>query len=291
MPAQELEADAGATGRPAMKPRVFEGFRDLAQDLAGISLREGNDALVRARVAGRLRALALPSEEAYLALLKGAGGAEERVHFLDAISTGFTSFWREPEHFADLVEQTRLALTAGCRRFRFWSAACSSGEEPYSMAIALEGVFGDLEVDWKILATDLSVERLTHAVLGKYTADEVAPLDAVSRAANFVPGGNHPAFGPLHQVRPALRHRVLFRRLNLAQPPYPMRGPLDAVFCRNVMFYFEPPTRQALVGQIERLLRPGGTAYIGRSETLSQLETGLVTVRPSVFRKPRPEGG
>ncbi|MBL8956458.1 MAG: methyltransferase domain-containing protein [Myxococcaceae bacterium] len=269
-----------------MEQHVFHGFRDLAERLAGITLHDGAATLVTARVAGRLRELELASEEQYLALLQSEDGAGEAVHFLDAISTGFTSFWREGDHFVDLAARARRALAAGQRRFRYWSAACSAGHEPYSMAVALEPVFRGLDVDWKILATDLSTRRLQRAAAGVYARTEVAALPAAARAAYFEPAGEHPAFGRLYRVRETLKGHVVFRRLNLAQPPFPMRGPLDAVFCRNVMIYFGAPVRRALVAEVERLLAPGGALYVGQSEPLSHLGSGLQAERPTVLVRP-----
>ncbi len=265
-----------------MEREVFDGFADLAQRLGGMSLKAGSEALVTARVASRLRLLGLRTEAEYLALLRGPSSADEVVHFLDVISTGFTAFWREPEHFTDLVERTRAAYAAGQRRFRFWSAACSTGEEPYSMAMALDALFGAAtDVDWKILASDLSVQRLEHALEGRYTEAEVESVDPGLRAAYLTPvvgQGGHKL-----QVSAKLKAHVRFRRLNLVEAPYPMRGPLDAIFCRNVMFYFEPSARRRLLAEAERLLKPGGVLYLGSAETLGRPDTRLKLVRPSVF--------
>lgn len=266
-----------------MHESVFHRFRDLAQRLAGISLRDGSETLVSARVATRMRELELTNEADYLAVLEGDDA--ETIRFLDAISTGFTSFWREEDHFIELADRARRDVERGQRRFRFWSAACSSGQEPYSMAIALEPVFRGTGADWKILATDLSTRRLARATRGVYSEDEVGPLGAEARALHLEAAGQHPVFGALFEVRAELKAHLSFRRLNLSAPPFPMKGPLDAIFCRNVMFYFDPPVRRVLVQEAERLLKPGGALYIGHSETLSQLSSTLQPVRPSVFCK------
>lgn len=270
-----------------MQAEVFQRFAELAQRLAGISLRPGSGPLVTARVAPRLRALELPDERAYVSLLEASGAqSAEAVHFLDAISTGFTSFWREGEHFADAAMRVQQGWARGQRRFRFWSAACSSGEEPYSLAMALADALQDSPADWRVLATDLSVQRLEHALVGRYLEAEVAPLEPKLRAAYLSAVREGPGAPPSYEVTAEIKERVKFRRLNLAEAPYPMHGPLDAIFCRNVMFYFDEPACQRLVSEAERLLKPGGVLYIGSAETLNRCETSLTLVRPSVFMKP-----
>jgi chemotaxis protein methyltransferase CheR len=265
-----------------MEPETFKAFQDLAYAKAGISLRQGKAALVQARLAKRLRELGLASERDYLERLRADSG-EEVVLFLDAISTNFTRFFREPDHFETLAAGVAAARRAGQRRFRFWSAACSSGEEPYTAAMVLDPILEGC--DWKILATDLSTRVLARAARGHYVAEELEPVPAALRARHLeqVAGG---AEGEGWSISARLRERVVFRRLNLAARPYPMRGPLDAVFCRNVMIYFDRPMREGLVGEIERLVRPGAPLFIGHSETLNGIATRFRSERPSVYRLP-----
>jgi chemotaxis protein methyltransferase CheR len=265
---------------------TYQAFQRIAHERAGIFLRPGKSALVQARLARRLRELGLGSEREYLERLRADPGAE-LVRFLDAISTNFTQFFREPDHFDTLVQWVRVARRAGQRRFRVWCAGCSSGEEPYTAAMVLEP---ELEgCDWRILATDLSTRVLARAAEAAYLDEEVAaipaPLRARCLATRSGPGG-----ATLHEVVPRLRERVVLRRLNLAEHPYPMHGPLDAVFCRNVMIYFDRPMRAGLVEEIERLLRPGAPLFVGHSETLAGLATRLRSERPSVYRMPEPPG-
>jgi chemotaxis protein methyltransferase CheR len=269
-----------------MKPAVFKRFCDIAYDKAGISLKDGKETLVGARIGKRLRALGLGSPEEYLSYLESDDSGEEIVAFLDAISTNFTSFMREPDHFAHLGRFYRGAIAAGQRRFRLWSAACSSGEEPYTVALVLSEIERELGVspDAKILATDISTKVLSRASAGVYDSERVEPLSMQQRKQYFedLDRADEPrAF----RVRPVLRERIVFKRLNLAFPPFPMSGPLDVVFCRNVMIYFDNKVRQALVGDIERLLRPGGLLLIGHSETLTGLSTSLRVMKPSVYLK------
>ncbi len=275
-----------------MQPELFERFRKLAYDKAGIALREGKEALVWARVTKRIRALQLDGASEYLHYLEADEGGEELLRFLDVISTHFTSFFREADHFRELEGALRAWMGVGQRRFRLWSAACSSGEEPWSMAMTVASLPGAEALDWKILATDIAAHTLARAASGLYAADRVEPVPAPLARRFLVrlppaEGSGADCFG----VADALRSRVVFQRLNLVQPPFPMKGPMDAVFCRNVFIYFDQPTRQRVMEAIEGLLRPGGLFLLGHTETLTGIRTRLRMVRPSVFRKPALEGG
>jgi chemotaxis protein methyltransferase CheR len=261
---------------------AFRAFQEIAYRQAGIHLREGKAALVQARLAKRLRELGLRSEEEYLRRLRGSDGREEIVLFLDAISTNFTKFFREPDHFDLLREDVAAAAAAGQRRFRFWCAGCASGEEPYTIAMTVHDLLATS--DWKILATDLSTRALARARTAQYGDEEVADVPARFRE-KFLTRTRGPDASSTWTVSPRLRERIVFRRLNLAERPYPMTGPLDAVLCRNVMIYFDKPMRAGLVGEVERLVKPGGRFFIGHSETLNGIDTGLRVERPSVYRK------
>jgi chemotaxis protein methyltransferase CheR len=265
-----------------MEAETFLAFQQIAYHKAGIFLRPGKVALVQARLARRLRELGLTAERDYLKVLQADGG-DELVLFLDAISTNFTKFFREPDHFDTLARDVQALLAAGQTRFRFWCAGCSSGEEPYTAAMVLDPLLRNR--DWKILATDISTRVLTRAAGAVYPADDVEPIPEALRSRYLEPA---PALdgAPRFAIARALRERIVFHRLNLAARPYVMKGPLDAVFCRNVMIYFDRPMRAGLVGEIERVLRPGAHLFIGHSETLNGIETRLRSERPSVYRLP-----
>jgi chemotaxis protein methyltransferase CheR len=269
-----------------MDARTFKDFQAIAYQKAGIFLREGKIALVQARLARRLRELGLANERAYLERLR-ADGDEEVVLFLDAISTNFTRFFREPDHFETLRQSMQAARAAGQRKFRFWSAASSSGEEPYTMAMVLDPLLEGC--DWRILATDISTRVLARAVTGSYGREEIEgiPPALLQQYLDQVAGdGGDGDGGGAWVVKDRLKQRVVYRRLNLAGRPYPMSGPLDAIFCRNVMIYFDRPMRAGVVAEFERLLRPGGLLYVGHAETLNGLATRFRAERPSVYRLP-----
>jgi chemotaxis protein methyltransferase CheR len=267
-----------------MEQTLFRKFCDIAYERAGIRLQKGKEALVGARVARRQRALRIPTARKYLEFLESDAAGDEVIHFLDAISTNFTSFLREPEHFDRLTALVKRAVDSGKKRLRFWSAASSSGEEPYTMAITIAEAIGRADVDWRILATDISTQILERARAARYAQHTVDPLGKALRRRYFI---RHKGAGgeDTFEVIPELRKRLVFKRINLAKPPFPMPGPLDAVFCRNVMIYFDRPVRQGLVGQIERLLAPGAELYIGHAETLTGIDHHLRTLGPSIYCK------
>lgn len=272
-----------------MKQSLFQSFADIAYAAAGIRLPPGKETLVHSRVSRRVRALGLADEAEYLTVLQADETGEELTRFLDVITTNYTRFMREPEHFALLAQFIEERLAAGQRRFRIWSAASSSGEEPYSMAITCLEAIAGRPADVRILATDISTRMLEQARAGVYPHKTVAEVPPVLRARYFeaerARGADRDS--ATYTVRPEVRSLVVYRRLNLATPPLPLRGPLDLIFCRNVMIYFDRPVRQRLISEFERLLCPEGLLLIGHTETLTGIRNGLRTLRPSVFRKPQ----
>jgi chemotaxis protein methyltransferase CheR len=267
-----------------MTSDLFRRFCEIAYERAGISLKPGKESLVSSRITKRLRMLRIATEREYLHYLENDGTGEEIVKFLDVISTNYTRFFREPDHFELLSEVITDCLAQGQRRFRIWCAASSTGEEPYSLAMTMFEAFGKDRVDFRLLATDISTRVLELARAGVYEAAAVDQIPPALLGSYFVRQGAK-ASGTYKAVE-KLTEAILFRRLNLAMPPYPMRGPFDVVFCRNVMIYFDQPIRQGLIVQVERLLKPGGYLMIGHSETLSGVLSGLVRVDASVYRKP-----
>lgn len=267
-----------------MNTAQLQTFCQIAYERAGIKLTAEKQPLVTARVAKRLRALGISSEREYLNLLRSAEGAEEIVNFVDAISTNFTSFFREEAHFELLSEQMARWLSEGRRRLRFWCAASSTGEEPYTLAMVLAEAFAGLDVDYRILATDISTRALSAAREGAYGEAQVGRVPGYLRLRYFSRPPRHGA-ETVYRVQPELQKRIVFARLNLAAPPFPMAGPVDVVMCRNVMIYFDQAVRQRLLAEIERILSPGGLLLIGHSETLNGLASDLRAIRPSVYLK------
>jgi chemotaxis protein methyltransferase CheR len=265
---------------------VFQRFCAHAHREAGIALGPSKETLVRARVGKRMRALGIDDERSYLDYLEADRTGEELVQFLDVISTNHTSFFREPDHFdllRTLVDDWRRL---GLRRLRIWSAASSTGEEPYSIVMTVLDVLQDPAIDFRLLATDISTRALADARRGEYSIDK---LTAIPRSLLLRHFQRDEGLSGTYRVREEVKQHVVFRRLNLSQPPFPMRGPLDIVFCRNVLIYFDLPVRQRLLAAISGLLRPGGWLFLGHTETLTGITTGFRMARPSVFVLPDEE--
>jgi len=233
---------------------------------AGIHLPASKANLVYSRLAKRLRALGLESFRDYCDLVGSEEGAEERTQMIAALTTNVTRFFREPHHFDHLrrkvIEPVAGEVKAG-RRLRIWSAGCSSGQEPYSIALTLLSVMPEARgYDVKILATDINPIVLDTARKGLYPAEEVVSVPAELRKSWMEPTG----IGTL-RLDDAARSLVSFRPLNLIGA-WPMKGPFDAVFCRNVVIYFDEKTQMRLLNRIASLLRPGGYLYLGHSERM-----------------------
>lgn len=267
----------------AMDKKMFAQYRDLIYAKSGINLGPGKDALVSSRIGRRMRALQIQGQDEYLRFVMEDKTGEELIHLIDAISTNVTSFFREAHHFDVLRHHLSKWVAAGQSRFRFWSAACSSGEEPYSLTIAIQEALGGTRADVKILATDISTRILEKARIGRYAEDKVQTVPKTLRQRYFTVQQEQD--GAFYYVQPALRQMVVFQRLNLSHPPFPMKGPFDMVFCRNVMIYFDNETRIRLLGEIHRLLKPGGYLMVGHAESLTGQIASFRSVEPSIYVK------
>lgn len=253
----------------------------LVRRFSGINLKEGKEALVRARLMKRIRALNLQSIEAYLNYLESEEGAGELECMIDVMTTNKTGFFREAEHFKFLREQILPEIDSA--RMRFWSAACSSGEEPFSLAISLRESLVDIDTrDCLILASDISRRMLEKARQAVYSAEKVANLPEAIRRKYFdkIAGG----IGSNYRVKDSVRSLVRLGRLNLMEA-WPMKGPFDVIFCRNTMIYFDRSTQQTLINRFWELLRTGGYLFVGHSEGLSGISHRFHYVRPATYRK------
>jgi chemotaxis protein methyltransferase CheR len=267
-----------------MDTATFERFRQVVYDRSGITLGPSKEALVASRVGKRMRSLGLHEYGEYLDYVLQDRAGDEMVQLLDAISTNVTSFFREPDHFTFLSEVVKGWLTQGQRRFRIWSAAASTGEEPYTLAMTLCEALQEPGVDARILGTDISTRVLQACAAGVYGATKLrgVPADLRQKYFDRCDDGGQECFA----VKPRLAGMVSFSRLNLSTPPFPMRGPFDVVFCRNVMIYFDAEVRRRLLLEICRLLRPGGYLMVGHAESLTGMLLGLKVVKPSIYVKP-----
>ena len=244
-----------------------DDFKKIAQILhshAGIALAEGKAALVYSRLAKRLRSLGLRSFREYCALVEDKQGVDERQAMMAALTTNVTRYFREPHHFDHLRDVVMPKLVDRARRggrIRLWSAACSNGQEPYSMAITvLQALPEAANLDVKILATDIDPNMVAEGRAGIYREDAITPVPLDLRRKWF-----KKAAGGAWEVADELRTLVSFKELNLIGD-WPMKGKFDVIFCRNVVIYFDEPTQERIWSRFAPLLEPGGTLYIGHSE-------------------------
>ena len=270
-----------------LSEKQFQTISGLVKDLCGINLHEGKRELVKARLTKRLRELQMSNYAQYVDFIATDQGQPELLSMLDALSTNLTSFFRESAHFDLLrgkVLPEILRTRTQDRRIRIWSAGCSSGEEPYSIAIVLRETLGSLGGwDAKVLATDLSRRVLETARRGVYGKDRLRQVPSRMVSEHFRSAG---ADAPdKYEVHDSLRQMVTFARLNLMDP-WPMRGPFDAIFCRNVMIYFDKPTQNRLVDRFWDLLGSGGLLFLGHSESLTGVRHRFKYVQTTVYGKP-----
>jgi chemotaxis protein methyltransferase CheR len=272
-----------------MRDSEFEFIRTLVYKRSRISLGPDKRELVAARLGKRLRAVRLESIGDYCRLLQGPGSEEETARLIDVLSTNHTAFFREPAHF-DFVRESLLPEMLGRARFerwplfRAWSAACSSGEEPYSLAITLSDWMASRTWRWRIEATDISHRVLEQACAGIYSSKAIEALPPATQRAHFQQG-----IGPQsgnYRIKPALRASVHFRQLNLLAGPPPFPEPFHLILCRNVMIYFDRPTQEELISHLTQALLPGGYLFVGHAESLSGVRHGLEAVAPAVYRRP-----
>ena len=240
----------------------FERVRKLIYEHAGISLSTAKQDMVYSRLARRLRETRLKSFGEYLALLE-RGDKGEWEKFVNSLTTNLTSFFREPHHFPILAEQLKKLQVKPS--IKIWCCASSTGEEPYSIAMTVVETFNSFNVPVSILATDLDTNVLATAATGTYARDRVERLspERLNRFFAKVPASQDGAFA----VRPELRRLITFQRLNLLEPNWSVRGPLDALFCRNVMIYFDKPTQYKILKRFAPLMDNGGLLFAGHSES------------------------
>lgn len=271
----------------AISDQEYQKISKLVYDRFGINLGEKKRALVSGRLYKLLRQNRFTSFAQYYDYLLKDQSGEALSTFIDRISTNHTYFNREPVHFEFFVKKL---LPEVCsvpqyqqeKEIRIWSAGCSSGEEPYNLAMLVDDYFSRQPVKWnyKILATDISLNVLSKAEAGLYSDENVSHLPETLRRKYLLKQPNG-----MWQVKPEIKNKVLFRRLNLMRSAFPFKRLFHTIFCRNVMIYFDEPTRKNLVAKFHRHLIPDGYLFIGHSESLGRNNPHFQFVQPAIYRK------
>lgn len=277
---------AAGHGEILLSRAAFNGIRALLKSKTGIHLEENSNSLILSRLSARVRRQRLPDFDAYLAHVRSEGGAQELVQMINALTTNTTRFFREPGHFDILENEILPNLIEKAKRgerIRLWSAACSSGEEAYSISALVLKCFPDAsEFDIRILGTDIDTHTLQRAKSGTYPKRSINGVPEQYTDILFEPGRND---GKLH-IRKPLKDMTTFRYLNFVEP-WPVCGPFQVIFCRNVAIYMEPDTQSRIWRGLESVLDQDGALFIGHSERISaNLALQLELFGPTSFRRP-----
>ncbi|MEE9493875.1 MAG: protein-glutamate O-methyltransferase [Gammaproteobacteria bacterium] len=264
----------------------FDYIRELVYTQTGIDLSEGKRDLVYNRMTRRLRALAITSFSDYTRYLKGGNGEQELSNFINAITTNLTSFYREMHHFEYLGNEfvpELMKLHAVDKRIRIWSAGCSTGEEPYSLAMTLREAMPSIDSwDVKILATDLDSNVIETGRAGVYSQERVEGISN-DRLKRWFKKGSGENAGKV-KVHPDLQSMISFRQLNLMKN-WPVKGPFDLIMCRNVVIYFDKPTQTKLFSRFANYLSNSGRLFVGHSESLAKVSTDFELIGKTVYKK------
>ncbi len=264
----------------------FNRIRKLVIEHTGISLSDAKRNLVYGRLAKRLRKVEIGDFGSYIQLLESPAGESELAHFTNAITTNLTSFFRENHHF-DFLKSTvlpgLLRENSDTKRIRVWSAGCSTGEEPYSIAMAIREVIPESKKwDIKILATDLDTNVLAHASSGVYTLERLNNVSDARMKKWFLRGKGKNEDSV--KIRPELQELISFKQLNLMKD-WPMRNQFDIIFCRNVVIYFDKPTQKILFKRYHGVLRDTGHMFIGHSETMFKVSDDFNLIGNTTYTK------
>ncbi len=263
--------------------RDFARVTDRIYKLAGIVIEPQKRQMIHARLSRRLRATGIEGFHAYLDHVDSGRDQEELQQFINAITTNLTSFFRENHHFVHFKKNVVApTITEGKSKLRVWSAGCSSGEEAYSIAFSILESVQSVPIDFKILATDLDTKVLEKASTGLYPKEKAGPaLSDHNKYVKDAPDGKD------IQIDAKARNLISFKQLNLMQP-WPMKGLFDAVFCRNVLIYFDASTKAKLINRYAEIIRPGGYLYLGHSESILGDHSAFINEGQTTYKRRLP---
>jgi chemotaxis protein methyltransferase CheR len=278
----KAEVASSAITANRLSPKLFLAVRDYAYRTAGIELQDGKQEMVAARLWKRARALGFHSAEDYFDAVQRDTGGDLQVDILDALTTNYTSFFREPAHF-DFLRDKIIPVLRRRSQFTIWTAASSSGEEPYSIAVTLVEALGDAAFrQARVRASDISTKVLRSAEAGIYAEEKFRNLSTDWRSRYLLRGKGEQAGN--FRFRAEIRKMMQFERINLMEP-LPAEGPFPLIFLRNIMIYFDRPTQEKVVAAMSAKLEPGGYLFIGHSESLNGIQHSLEHVQVAIYKK------
>lgn len=260
----------------------------MVYDYLGIHLKDEKQLMVRNRLSKRLKKLSLSSFGEYLDFVGSKNGADEFQEFINAITTNKTDFFREHKQF-EILESTILPEFVQKKKgtkehLRIWSAGCSTGAEPYTIAMVCSDFLAKKGLDFKILATDVNSEVLNHGKQGVYSESDLQPVPPAMLKRYFLKGvGENEGY---YQAKKILKDKIVFHPLNLFLPVFPIRDNIDILFCRNVAIYFDKVKKEELFAKYYDIIRPGGYLFIGHSESLSTINKDFQFIKNNIYRKP-----
>jgi chemotaxis protein methyltransferase CheR len=266
-----------------MDPQVFEKFRAIIYKESGIVIAPEKLPLLSNRINKRLSQLGIKSEAEYLHIIETQLDGNELVQLIDVVSTNVTHFYRESGHFSVYRDYLASLARTSQRTIKVWCAAASSGEEPYTLGFEAASALENTNVEYRILATDICTKVLNFAVQRTYSDNAAQSIPTDIRTKYLVPHIQNGA--RVWVVSDEISKQLLFKRMNLVSYPYPVHGPIDVIFCRNVMIYFDTSTRAKIVKEFWRILRPGGLLFLSYSENLLGVDHSYEKISGSIFRK------
>jgi chemotaxis protein methyltransferase CheR len=279
-----MESNTGPDYRSsvALSSRDFFRLQKFIYSQCGINITDAKRTMLEARLQKRMKRLNIASFSRYCDYLFSQEGLkDELTHMIDQVTTNKTDFFRESGHFDYLVRKVLPEITRNTRSVALWSAGCSSGEEPYTLAMVLK----ECDYDFTILATDISSRVLEKAKVAIYGDEQVGPIPDLLKK-KYLLKSRDPAKS-LYRVVPELRAHVKFRRLNFMDDDFGFREPMDIIFCRNVIIYFDKTTQERLLNKFCNYLTPHGHIFMGHSETLLGMDVPLVPIAPTIYRRVR----
>jgi len=277
-------AERPDTPVPPLGQREFHQIRELAYRTFGLDLKPGKEELVSARLQRLVRSGGFPSYKEYYRHVLGDSTGESLLALIDALTTNHTAFLREPDHF-DFFREKLIPALARRESVEIWSAACSTGEELWTLAFVLRDALSSLRA--RLLGTDISRRALAQAERAVYPAERVSGLSPAWIKGYFSKEGGDQK---LYRVKPEIRAQAAFQRINLIEPISWSRQ-FQVIFCRNVMIYFDRPTQERVIANLSRSLEPGGYLFVGHAESFTGIDHRLEYVRPAIYRQPGAKKG